>query len=149
MKDLNTLNQYRIKIPGFWVGDSREGAFAIQFRGSALRVIASSIYDWDHVSVSLKHRNPNWDEMCHIQGLFFEPTETCMQLHVPKDEWISNHPYCLHIWRPHKLEIPRPPGVMVGIKEVGDVTGMPRAERERLAEVSTQQFLAELGPDRG
>jgi len=38
-----------------------------------------------------------------------------MQLHPPRSKWINNHPYCLHLWRPTKQEIPLPPEIAVGI----------------------------------
>lgn len=81
-----------------------------------LRVIASWGMGWDHVSVSLEHRTPKWAEMERVRRTFFHDHETAMQLHVPPGEHINCHPYCLHIWRPQKVEIPRPPSSMVGWK---------------------------------
>ena len=78
-----------------------------------LRVIASWGDDWDHVSVSRRVRTPTWREMEHVRMLFFRPDEVAMQLHVPAADHINIHPYCLHMWRPHKLAIPMPPGWMV------------------------------------
>ena len=74
---------------------------------------------WDHVSVSLPGRCPTWEEMCHTKALFFRDNEWVMQLHPPESENISNHPYCLHLWRPTLSSIPLPPAHMVGIKELG------------------------------
>ena len=96
------------------------GAFLImrihQFDRVALRVIASNGEGWDHVSVSLSNRTPVWDEMEYIKRLFFKPDETAMQLHVPPSSHVNNHPFCLHIWRPHAGAIPRPPAALVGIQ---------------------------------
>lgn len=92
------------------------GAFFLSFRGVKLGIIASCGADWDHVSVSLPNRCPNWPEMCAVKDAFFFPSETVMQLHVPPQDHINNHPYCLHLWRPQSAEIPRPPGFLVGIK---------------------------------
>ena len=78
-----------------------------------MRVIASAGARWDHVSVSRRNRPPNWPEMEYIKRLFFRDDETAMQLHVPPSDHISVHPHCLHIWRPHGVEIPRPPAMMV------------------------------------
>ena len=102
------------------------GAFLVLFKGSGvtrnfIRVIASSGKDqpegwrWDHVSVSLSNRCPTWEEMDYIKRLFFHPEEVCFQLHVSSAEHISNHDYCLHIWRPLEAQIPLPPAEMVGI----------------------------------
>lgn len=95
-------------------GDSTCGAFWVPSPvGGQLYVIASSGEDWDHVSVSARKRCPTWAEMQHIARLFFDDGETAMQLHVPASEHIDDHPYCLHLWRPHSVEIPRPPSHMV------------------------------------
>lgn len=79
-----------------------------------LHIIASWGMGWDHVSVSRRARTPSWREMEHVKRLFFRDDETAMQLHVPPSDHISIHPNCLHLWRPQDVEIPRPPGMMVG-----------------------------------
>jgi len=68
---------------------------------------------WDHVSVSLKNRCPNWFEMDYIKRLFFEEDEIAYQLHVKPEDHINIFRYCLHIWRPQNQEIPLPPVYMV------------------------------------
>jgi len=82
--------------------------------GAELRCIAAIGDGWDHVSVTTDElRCPRWGEMDYVKRLFFLDEETAFQLHVPRAEHISHHPYCLHIWRPHGIEIPRPPMWMV------------------------------------
>lgn len=93
--------------------------------GVKLRCIVSSgkcgleefgpAWAWDHVSVSLPNRCPNWPEMSFIKSVFFADDETVMQLHVPVADHLSLHPYCLHLWRPLSLAIPRPPSDMVAV----------------------------------
>jgi hypothetical protein len=63
---------------------------------------------WDHVSVSLDHRCPTWDEMSHIKDLFFDKEETAVQFHPKKSEYVNNHPYVLHLWKKmdHDYELP-------------------------------------------
>ena len=102
--------------------------------GESLRIIASTAefptsQGWEHVSVSTRRRTPNWREMCWVKDLFWEPDETVMQLHPPEREWISNHPYCLHLWRHVSLEIPMPPSILVGRQEIGDMSKMTGAQR--------------------
>ena len=102
--------------------------------GERLRIIASTAefptsQGWEHVSVSTRRRTPNWREMCWVKDLFWEPDETVMQLHPPEREWISNHPYCLHLWRHVSLEIPMPPSILVGRQEIGDMSKMTGAQR--------------------
>ena len=76
---------------------------------------------WEHVSVSLKNRCPNWEEMDFIKRLFWDDEEAVMQLHPPRSKWINNHPYCLHLWRPTKEQIPLPPEIAVGVKQLGEM----------------------------
>jgi hypothetical protein len=70
-------------------------------------------FAWEHVSVSLLHRCPTWDEMSYIKEMFWRDDECVMQLHPPKAEHINVHPFCLHLWKPLLEEIPRPPGEAV------------------------------------
>src|SRR5258706_11378585 len=46
-------------------------------------------YAWDHVSVSLKNRCPNWPEMSFIKSVFFADDEAAMQVHVPAADHLS------------------------------------------------------------
>jgi hypothetical protein len=78
-----------------------------------LNVIMSIGMGWDHVSVSTSGKTPSWREMEAVKSLCFEPHETAMQLHVPPSDHISIKHNCLHIWRPHSVDIPMPPAVMV------------------------------------
>lgn len=59
---------------------------------------------WDHVSVSFKTRCPTWGEMCTVKDWVFKPEEAVMQLHPPKSDYRSHHPFCLHLWRPQTAE---------------------------------------------
>lgn len=117
---------YRWQLAGY---ESRDGdpygAFRIPCRKTAgeLRVLAcdGSIaradngdpFAWDHVSVSLRNRPPNWAEMCFVKSLFWDDTEAVMQLHVPAAEHIDIHAFTLHLWRPLLVPIPLPPSEMV------------------------------------
>jgi hypothetical protein len=89
--------------------------------GRELRVIASpgdahEGIPFEHVSVSLTNRCPNWPEMDFIKRLFWDDEEAVMQLHPPRSTWVNQHPFCLHMWRPTTQEIPLPPMMAVGIK---------------------------------
>ena len=120
MRNLHFLNRYRdtgpdvLRIWG-WAGDHSCGLVHVPspVDGAQIRVIAAAGEGWDHVSVSRKNRPPNWQEMEHIKRMFFEDGECVMQLHVPVEDHINYHPTCLHLWRPHTVEIPRPPAYMV------------------------------------
>jgi hypothetical protein len=114
MKSLNYLNEHRVMLGGS-MGDEYCGAFKFRLKeiGIWFTVIASDGLDWDHVSVSTETRCPRWDEMQKIKEMFFEDYEVVMQLHPAKDNYISLHPYTLHMWKPHNIKIPLPPTIMV------------------------------------
>lgn len=117
---------HRVMLPGLesQYGDDY-GCFHIPHAktGVKLRCIVSSgkvglaefgeKWAWDHVSVSLPGRCPNWPEMSFIKSVFWADDETAFQLHVPAADHLSLHPYCLHLWRPLALRIPLPPSEMV------------------------------------
>lgn len=122
MRDLRQLEAHRIRGRALrelwgWDGDETCGAFSLRssIDGGDLKVIASQGQGWDHVSVSRRNRCPNWTEMEQVKRAFFCTDETAMQLHVPPSDHVNNHPYTLHLWRPLDQEIPRPPGILVGI----------------------------------
>lgn len=102
--------------------DGPYGAFFVHGPcGCALKIISSGGDEtgWEHVSVSTPRRPPNWQEMSFVKDLFWEPEECVMQLHPPKSEYVNNHSYCLHMWRPTRTEIPLPPSILVGVKSLG------------------------------
>ena len=110
MRPLTQLKEYA--IPGVLLSDS-SGAFMVPCGGNHLRVIASTGMRWDHVSVSLEHRIPDWIELEHVKRLFFRDNEWAYQLHAPPTQHINIHPNCLHLWRPQKQKIPLPPAILV------------------------------------
>lgn len=130
MKTSSIGQEFRIKFGAYasMPGDDF-GAFEVPGPcGRILRVIASpgdahEGIPWEHVSVSLPNRCPNWPEMDFIKRLFWDDEETVMQLHPPRSKWISNHPYCLHLWRPIEFEIPLPPEIAVGYRELNETSG--------------------------
>jgi hypothetical protein len=115
------LELYRVQIPPFVSEKGGEyGMFEIPspMGNYMLRVMADNgelehTKGWEHVSVSLPKRCPNWPEMDYIKDLFWDTTETVIQFHVPKSEHISYHPYCLHMWRNKNKEIELPPVYLV------------------------------------
>lgn len=116
------------------------GVFAVKRKGQVLRMIASDDSGgegWEHVSVSLADRCPTWDEMCFVKDLFFLPEESVMQLHPPESDYVNNHPYCLHLWRPTTAAIPLPPAIYVGVKSAGTLTSEVEARAVRETAISS------------
>lgn len=114
--------EFRIEEGDIGSDDSygNNGAFLINMKGCRYKilVIASNGEGWEHVSVSLSYRTPNWEEMCYIKSLFWDEEDCVVQYHPPKSEYVNFHPFVLHMWRPTNQEIPRPPSIMVGPKDV-------------------------------
>jgi hypothetical protein len=116
MRDLTELNSFRDRSQHVFerygtFGDDKSGAFQIPHpaTGVKLTCIAAAGDGWDHVSVSLSNRCPNWVEMEFVKRRFFRDDEVAMQLHVKVKDHINVHPYVLHLWRPHHQPIPVPP----------------------------------------
>lgn len=116
MIDLHLLNSFRITnhsvaqhYGGF--GDGNCGAFQMlsPIDGAPLIVIASNDAGWDHLSVSRKGRIPSQLEMDFVYRIFFAEGETAVQYFVPSNEHVNNMPNCLHLWRPHRAALPKPP----------------------------------------
>jgi hypothetical protein len=99
-----------------------------------LAVIASDGGGWEHVSVSLPHRCPTWPEMAYVKGLFWDDGDCVLQFHPPQSEYVNNHQFCLHMWRPTHAIVPMPPSLMVGYRDLSpdDVAAMSSRERLQL-----------------
>ena len=121
MRNLNLLERFRKRN---WerelfgtTGNERCGCFCVYVGGRSFTVVASSDGGWEHVSVSPRNQKrkscPTWEEMCAIKDMFFEQEERVVQYHPPKSEYVNNHPYCLHLWRPTNSELPYPPKIFV------------------------------------
>lgn len=65
----------------------------------SLFVQASDGEGWEHVSVSHVSDIPNWDEMCIIKGIFWDPEDMVIQFHPPEKDYVRDHPNVLHLWR--------------------------------------------------
>ena len=138
MRDLLELDAYRmrdVERRAYGVnGDSGNGCFRVYVNGRSFNVIASNGGGWDHVSVSPNSAKrkvcPTWEEMSAIKDMFFLPNECVVEYHPPKTEYVNNHPYCLHLWRPNNgVLIAAPPGIFVGLKHV-TATQMEKVFRE-------------------
>jgi hypothetical protein len=89
-----------------------------------LNFIFSVAGGFEHLSVSTPTRCPTWEEMQFMKEVFWKDDEVCYQLHPAKENYINNHPYCLHIWRKIDQDPPLPPLGMVGIKSGATVEDM-------------------------
>lgn len=114
--------QYRVTQGSIFMrstaADGNNGAFAISYKPSKVTLfcIASDAHGWDHVSISIMEskRCCTWEEMCFIKDLFWSKNECVLQYHPAEEDYVNIHPYCLHLWRPQGVTVPRPPKIMVG-----------------------------------
>lgn len=116
------------------------GVFRVRYKNELISVVASDDQGegWEHVSVSLPNRTPTWAEMCYVKELFWRDDEAVMQLHPSKDDYVNNHRFCLHLWRPTKENIPLPPAIYVGVKSAGVIKS--DAEAMRLRELALKEL---------
>ncbi len=82
--------------------------------GRPLIICASDGLGWEHVSVSMPGRCPNWVEMCAAKALFWDPEDVVVQFHPRASEYVNCHPNCLHLWRQVGAEFATPPPLLVG-----------------------------------
>lgn len=95
------------------------GAFLIPKKTGSLLCIISDGMGWEHVSVSIHKRDrcPTWDEMCFVKDLFWGDDETVVQYHPRQQDYISQHEYCLHLWKPTNVDLPAPSPILVGLQK--------------------------------
>ncbi len=111
-------NQYRVRS-GFLAStdaDGNNGVFKIPYKNYLIQTVVSDGMGWEHVSVSLPKRAPYWSEMNYIKELFWDPEEWVVQFHPAKSQYVNNHEFCLHLWRPTNENLPVPPSILVGVK---------------------------------
>lgn len=100
--------------------DGNNGAFLIPYGSDVLQCIASDGRGFDHVSVTVRTKNrdkyaiPSWEIMCYVKSVFWSDDEWVIQYHSPIAEYVNNHAYVLHLWKPH-APFPTPPSILVGV----------------------------------
>lgn len=118
----------RAEAPNEGIG----GYYYDRISDKRLNFIFSCQLGWEHLSVSMPNKTPNWDQMCRMKDIFWGEDEACVQYHPKKEDYVNNHEHCLHIWKPVDYELPTPPSLMVGF----------RSEQEKEAVLAT---LTEFG----
>lgn len=111
------LEKYRKVHPVLGASEGMCGYFEIPTGGGNLRVISSGELsghnpEWEHVSVSMPHRCPLWNEMQRVKEMFWDDDEVVVQIHPAKADYVNTHEFCLHLWK-HKSPIATPPVDMV------------------------------------
>jgi|SRR5579863_1158675 len=120
---MHVPEEYRVKSGSFATnkGDGNNGLFLFPRGSDVFQCIVSDGMGWEHVSVTgrTKNRNvyftPSWEDMCFIKDAFWDDEDCVIQYHPKKSEYVNNHPYVLHLWRPTSQELPTPNNILVGI----------------------------------
>lgn len=117
---------YRVEhpyIPNYLLAGNN-GMFVIphyMVNGYEIRCMVSDGSGWEHVSVTVAPKNknatrcPTWTEMCYVKDLFWNKDEVVVQYHPAEKDYVSMHPYCLHLWKPIGVIFPTPDPLMVGV----------------------------------
>jgi hypothetical protein len=95
--------------------DGWNGDFMVPLDGDLYHVRISDGLGWRHLSVTnaQRKRTPSWEIMCRLKDYFFADDEWAVQYHPAKEDNINDHPFCLHIWAPLDVELPRPATFLV------------------------------------
>lgn len=118
--------QYRLKhgVVGSDASYGNNGFFVFphfRINNYEIRCQVSDGEGWEHVSVTIgpgrkqSTRCPTWEEMCWVKNEFWNDDEVVVQFHPRKEDYVSMHHFCLHLWRPTNQIIPVPDPLMVGI----------------------------------
>ncbi len=115
------LNNPKLKV----ISVMREGE-ALRINGNFYDPVSQKKYyciftsslGWEHASVSTPNKTPSWEIMCRIKDIFWSGDECCIEYHPKEEDYVNMHEHCLHIWKPIGIEIPMPPSIMIGFKEV-------------------------------
>lgn len=106
----------RIQVRGYpSYRGMQAGMFKFLYMGRELGAMAvnGDMTGWEHVSVSLKNRTPNWGEMCFIKDLFWDESDCVVQFHPAKEDYVNIGEYVLHLWRSTEKSFPMPPKICV------------------------------------
>lgn len=86
------------------------GAFLVPLDGQMWQVIISDGGGWRHLSATnaQKRETPSWHTMCRLRDYFFDDSAWVVQFHPPKEAYINDHPFVLHLWESLDAEMPVP-----------------------------------------
>lgn len=90
--------------------DGWNGCFLVPLDGELYHVMIGDGMGWKHLSVTNAQRKvlPTWGAMARLKDLFYGDDEWACQFFPAKDDYINDHPFCLHIWMPLDEPLPHP-----------------------------------------
>ena len=63
-----------------------------------MQVVESIDNGLHHLSISHKHRLPQWDEIKNMRGKFGDPNKFYAIVLPPKQYYVNVHKFCMHVW---------------------------------------------------
>jgi hypothetical protein len=117
LEKLCRANRWRVKT-GQMASDETygwNGAFIVPLEGEMWHVILSDKMGWKHLSISnaQSRKLPSWTVMGRVKDAFFADDEWCCQFFPAKEEYVNDHPWCLHLWVSLDEPMPHPSVVLV------------------------------------
>jgi hypothetical protein len=113
LEKLSRANRWRIKTGMMRSEDTAgwNGCFLVPLEGDMWHVTISDGMGWKHLSIKNAQRRtlPTWNIMSRVKDLFFSDEEWVIQYHPAREDYINDHPWVLHLWRPLNEELPKPP----------------------------------------
>jgi len=121
LEKLLSANRWRVRTGKLGSNETLgwNGAFIVPINGQLWQVIISDgtgmNVGWRHLSATNAQRRevPPWDVMCRLKELFFADDAWVVQFHPPKDDYVNDHPFVLHLWEPLEEKLPVPSIVLV------------------------------------
>jgi hypothetical protein len=117
LEKISRANRWRIKDGKFGSTevDGFNGHFLVPLEGELWHIIISDQMGWKHLSVTNAQKKmlPNWTIMSRLKDLFWGDDEWACQYFPAKEDYINDHPFCLHIWSSLDEPMPHPSFVFV------------------------------------
>jgi hypothetical protein len=117
LEKLIKANRWRIRTGQYGSDETAgwNGCFLVPLEGEMWHVMLGDGMGWQHLSISNAQRRilPSWNVMCRVKEAFFSDEDWCVQFHPAKDDYINDHPYTLHLWRPLNEPLPVPHACLV------------------------------------
>jgi hypothetical protein len=95
--------------------DGWNGVFIVPLEGEFWNVQIADGAGWKHLSVSNAQKKvmPSWNIMARLKDLFFGDDEWAVAYFPARQDYVNDHPFCLHVWAPLNETLPKPPVVLV------------------------------------
>ncbi len=100
---------------GYWPEgyfESPKGWFATYFPSvGCVPTHFTVMQGWEHAFLDLEllKRTPTWGEMNILKKFYWENTESVIQIHPKRSEYVNWNEYRLHLWKLHNTDFELPP----------------------------------------